>query len=122
MALKFLGRRGYAEIIERQIELTRYFASQIDELEDFETSSPVETAVSCFKFLPAKVREADGVTQDRVQQRLQQRIEQGGEAWLTTTVLHGRRALRVNINSFLTEKRHVDDLVELLVRESHAIK
>jgi aromatic-L-amino-acid decarboxylase len=72
--------------------------------------------------LPAKVREADGVTQDRVQQRLQQRIEQGGEAWLTTTVLHGRRALRVNINSFLTEKRHVDDLVELLVRESHAIK
>ena len=122
MALKFLGRRGYAEIIERQIELTHYFASRIDELEDFETSSPVETAVSCFKFLPAGVREAEGVTQDRVQQRLQQRIEQGGEAWLTTTVLHGRRALRVNINSFLTEKRHVDDLVELLVRESRAIK
>lgn len=118
MALKFLGRRGYAEIIERQIELTRYFASRVDELEGFETSSPVETAVSCFKFLPAGVHEADGVTQDRVQQRLQQRIEQGGEAWLTTTVLHGRRALRVNINSFLTEKRHVDDLLELLVRES----
>jgi len=43
-------------------------------------------------------------------------IERGGEAWLTTTVLHGRRALRVNINSFLTEQRHVDDLLELLQR------
>jgi hypothetical protein len=30
--------------------------------------------------------------------------------------LHGRRALRVNINSFLTERRHIDDLVELLKR------
>jgi aromatic-L-amino-acid decarboxylase len=32
-------------------------------------------------------------------------------------VLHGRRALRVNINSFLTERRHIDDLIELLKRE-----
>jgi hypothetical protein len=29
-------------------------------------------------------------------------------------VLHGRRAMRVNINSFLTEKHHIDGLVELL--------
>jgi aromatic-L-amino-acid/L-tryptophan decarboxylase len=117
MALKFLGRLGYAEIIERQIELTKYFASRIDELDDFQRVAPVETAVSCFKFLPASARDADGATQDRLQQQLQQRIERGGEAWLTTTVLRGRRALRVNINSFLTERRHIDDLVELLQRE-----
>ncbi len=53
---------------------------------------------------------------DRLQQRLQQIIERSGEAWLTTTVLHGRRAMRVNVNSFLTEKHHIDGLVELLVR------
>jgi hypothetical protein len=40
--------------------------------------------------------------------------------WLPTTVLHGRRALRVNINSFLTERRHIDDLLELLQRESQS--
>jgi aromatic-L-amino-acid decarboxylase len=40
---------------------------------------------------------------------------------LTTTVLHGRRALRVNINSFLTEKQHVDDLVELLRRSGRKL-
>jgi aromatic-L-amino-acid decarboxylase len=47
---------------------------------------------------------------------LQQTIERSGEAWLTTTVLHGRRALRVNINSFLTEQRHVDVLLDALQR------
>jgi aromatic-L-amino-acid decarboxylase len=49
---------------------------------------------------------------------LQQRVEQSREAWVSSTVLKGRRALRVNVNSFLTERRHIDDLVELLHRES----
>jgi aromatic-L-amino-acid decarboxylase len=58
----------------------------------------------------------DGIESDRLQQRLQQIIERSGEAWLTTTVLHGRRALRVNINSFLTEQQHVDVLLNALQR------
>lgn len=118
MAWKFLGRNGYAELIEKQIALTEYFAGKIDGLKDFERLGEVETAVCCFKFLPPPAREKDGGYQDRLQQRLQQLIERSGEAWITTTVLHGRRALRVNINSFLTESRHVDDLIALLKRQS----
>lgn len=118
MAWKFMGRLGYAEVIEKQIELTKHFAAALDKLKDFERLAEVETAVCCFKFLPAIAREWGGSEQDRLQQRLQQRIERSGEAWLTTTVLHGRRALRVNVNSFLTETRHIDDLLELLKRQS----
>ncbi|MEP6920025.1 MAG: aspartate aminotransferase family protein, partial [bacterium] len=121
MAWKFMGRSGYAKVIEQQIELTKYLAGRLDKLSDFRRLAEVETAVCCFKFLPDSHRNAVGLEQDRLQQRLQQRIERGGEAWLTTTVLHGRRALRVNINSFLTERRHVDDLLELLERESKAV-
>ena len=76
----------------------------------------VETAVCCFRFLPSSLAGIEATALDRLQQRLQQLVERSGEAWLTTTVLHGRRALRVNINSFLTERRHIDDLVELLKR------
>jgi len=118
MALKFMGRQGYAAVIERQIELTDYLASRLDELTDFKRVGPVETAVCCFRFLPENLpktlKAADTVRQDRLQQKLQQKIEGSGEAWITTTVLNGRRALRVNINSFLTERSHIDDLVELL--------
>ena len=119
--MKFMGREGYAEVIEHQIELTRYLASGIDQSNDFKRAGEVETAVCCFKYLPANAGEAKGVEQDRLQQELQQRIERGGEAWITTTVLNGRRALRVNINSFLTERRHIDDLVDLLVRMSKEV-
>ena len=118
MALKFIGRRGYAEILERQIDLTNYLATRLDQLRDFQRVGQVETAVCCFKFLPAEFKDVDGVAQDRLQQRLQQLIERSGEAWITTTVLNGRRVLRVNINSFLTRQRHIDDLLELLERTS----
>jgi glutamate/tyrosine decarboxylase-like PLP-dependent enzyme len=118
MALKFMGTRGYARIIERQIELTQYLARRLDELQDFERVGGIETAVCCFRFLPEEVRAQDAAKQDALQQKLQQHIERSREAWVSTTVLKGRRALRVNVNSFLTERRHIDDLVELVRRES----
>ena len=121
MALKFMGRSGYAAVVERQIELTDYLAERIASLDDFERLSPVETAVCCFRLSPPGFANLDGAEQDRLQQQLQQKIERGGEAWLTTTVLNGRRVLRVNINSFLTERRHIDDLLDLLVRTSREL-
>ena len=99
MAIKFMGREGYARTVERHIDLTQYFASRIDALQDFERVGEVETAVCCFRH------------RSNSEQQLQQAIEREGEVWLTTTVLHGKRALRVNINSFLTEQHHVDHLV-----------
>ena len=122
MALKFMGRQGYAEVIEHQIELTKYLADRIDKLSDFERVGDVETAVVCFKFMPAAASSNDGPAQDRLQQQLQQKMERSGEAWITTTVLNGRRALRVNINSFLTRRHHVDDLINLLERMSKLVE
>jgi len=122
MCFKFMGKSGYAETTERQIGLTEYLGSRLDELSDFERTGEIETAVCCFRYLPAAVRSLPVAEQDRVQQELQQRVEKSGKAFFPSTVLHGRRALRVNINSYLTERRHVDDLIELLVQESDGIQ
>ncbi len=118
MCFKFMGKSGYSETVERHIELTNYLASRLDQLPDFQRVGEIETAVCCFRYLPEAVRAMSGEDQDRLQQALQQRIEKSGKAFFPSTVLHGRRALRVNINSYLTEQRHVDDLVELLQAES----
>ncbi len=121
MAMKFMGRAGYAEIIEHQIELTEYLALRLSQMSNFELVGEVETAVCCFKFRPPGITDLDGLEEDRLQQRLQQAIEQSGEAWITTTVVKGRRVLRVNVNSFLTRKRHIDDLLELVTRKSNEV-
>jgi aromatic-L-amino-acid decarboxylase len=120
-ALRHLGSRGYRHIIERQLALTRRLASALDALHDFEVVGAVQTAVCCTRFLPATVRSAPAQLQDEAQGALQRRIEAGGRAWLATTVLHGRRALRVNVNGLLTRPEHVDELVALLAREGRIV-
>jgi glutamate/tyrosine decarboxylase-like PLP-dependent enzyme len=121
MCFKFMGKNGYAETTERHIQLTEYLAERLDAISDFERVGEIETAVCCFRYLPPSVRALPPDEQDAVQQALQQRIEKSGKAFFPSTVLHGRRALRVNINSYLTERRHVDDLVELLRSEAESV-
>jgi glutamate/tyrosine decarboxylase-like PLP-dependent enzyme len=121
MCFKFMGKSGYSETVERHIELTKYLASRLDQLSDFQRVGEIETAVCCFRYLPQTVRAMSGAEQDRIQQELQQRVEKSGKAFFPSTILKGRRALRVNINSYLTERRHVDDLVELLQTEGEAL-
>src|SRR5262249_35199550 len=106
---------------ERHVELTEYLGSRLDELKDFERTGEIETAVCCFRYLPEAVRALPQVEQDRVQQALQQRVERSGKAFFPSTILHGRRALRVNINSYLTEQRHVEQLCDLLREESREV-
>ena len=116
MAIKYMGREGYAATVERHISLTKYLAERLDAMPEFRRVGEVETAVCCFQFQPESAEIMDGPERDGLQMRLQQMIERSGEAWLTTTVLNGRRTLRVNINSFLTQQRHIDDLLESLAR------
>src|SRR5205807_129879 len=103
------------------IELTEHLARRLDDLPDFKRVGEIETAVCCFRYLPEMVRTMSPEEQDNIQQALQQRIEKSGRAFFPSTILHSRRALRVNINSYLTEQRHVDDLVDLLVSEGEAL-
>ena len=117
MCFKLMGKRGYCETTDAHIELTKYFAMRLDGLPDFERVGEIETAVCCFRYLPPPIRNMSPAEQDTMQQALQQRIEKSGEAFFPSTILHGRRALRVNVNSYLTERRHIDSLIESLVRE-----
>jgi aromatic-L-amino-acid decarboxylase len=117
LALKHLGRRGYARIIERQVGLVKYLAQLIDDAPDFQRAGrQVETAVVCFRYLPDAARAWPAAAQDDLQQRVQQRVEQSHEAFFASTLLHGRRFLRVNVNSYLTERRHIEDLFGLIRR------
>jgi len=81
MAMKFMGRKGYAETVERQIELTKHLADRIDQLEEFERVSPVETAVCCFRFAPKAGSGMNETELDALQGQVQQVIERSGEAW-----------------------------------------
>ena len=81
MCFKFMGKRGYADAVERHIDLTKYLAGRLGELKDFELAGEIETAVCCFRFLPESLRTMTVAEQDRIQQELQQRVEKSGKAF-----------------------------------------
>ncbi|MEO3762204.1 hypothetical protein [Streptomyces sp. B8F3] len=103
--------------MERQLDLTRHLAAELAAADGFEPVGDVQTAVCCVRYLPAAVREAPAATRDAVQRALQQRVERGGRAWVATTELDGRRALRIDVDGFRTRREHVDELVALLRAE-----
>jgi aromatic-L-amino-acid decarboxylase len=118
-ALRTLGRSGYQEEIERQLRLTEYAVKRLRG-DDFEVLGDVQTAVCCVRYRPRSVRDPDAL--DALQLALQRRVERSGQAWLATTVVHGRRVLRININGLLTGEADVDALIALLRRESAALQ
>jgi aromatic-L-amino-acid decarboxylase len=47
---------------------------------------------------------------------VQREIERQGRHWISTTVVHGRRFLRANVNSYHTGETHIRELVAALLR------
>jgi glutamate/tyrosine decarboxylase-like PLP-dependent enzyme len=53
---------------------------------------------------------------DELNARLREDVIRSGEAWITSTVLKGRRVLRVTMINPATERRHVDAMLAALRR------
>lgn len=118
IALKHLGRRGYAAIIDRQVSLAQRLGRALGARDDFEVTNRVELALVCARYRPPGIDCPDAL--DAIQRAIQKRVEREGRAWVSTTELNGRRSLRVNIASFRTRADDIDALVEILADAGRA--
>ncbi|HET9482206.1 MAG TPA: pyridoxal-dependent decarboxylase [Candidatus Polarisedimenticolia bacterium] len=129
LSLRQYGRRGYAEAVDRQIALAEYLARKVEASEDLIPASPPSLGVFCFRYLPPSMRRPaagsmqDGAVPDepRAQRALdehhrtiQDALERRGRAWISTSMLAGRRVFRFCATSYLSRERHVDELLEEL--------
>jgi glutamate/tyrosine decarboxylase-like PLP-dependent enzyme len=96
-ALRSLGRRGVAEIVERTCAHARRFAEELTGLPGFELLNEVVLNQVLFRF------ESDDRTDEVVS-----RVQQSGEAWLGGTVWDGRRAIRISVSNWQTSDEDVE--------------
>ena len=98
-ALRSLGRRGVADLVERCCELARTMAAELDA----DSSLELLNDVAINQVLVA-VRDDDSgdATADAVA-----RIQDDGTCWLAGTMWHGRRAIRVSISNWRTTEDDV---------------
>ena len=111
LSLRQYGRRGYEESVNRQIALAEYLAAKVEAAPDLEAACRPSLGVFCFRHVPAPLRGNDEAL-DAHQMRIQPEVERRGRAWISTSVLGGRRVLRFCATSYLTRERHVDRMIE----------
>ncbi|MHC4590378.1 MAG: hypothetical protein ACYTAQ_13880 [Planctomycetota bacterium] len=68
----------------------------------------------CIRYDPGGIPEEEI---GRIHREVARRIEAGGRFWISTTVLKDRWWFRINPVNIRTRLEHMDELMQLLVRE-----
>jgi L-2,4-diaminobutyrate decarboxylase len=102
--LQLLGTAPIVSAMERVTDLTRYLHDLVAASSDFEAMHVPRFNIFCFRHR----------SNDATNAALRERLIRSGQAWITSTVLKGRRALRVTMINPRTQERHVDAMVTAL--------
>lgn len=99
-ALRSLGRRGIADLIERSCLLARRFADGIERVPGCEVLNEVAINQVLFRF-----------EDDETTNTVLARVQASGEAWMGGTSWEGRPAIRVSVSNWRTSPEDVDRTV-----------
>jgi glutamate/tyrosine decarboxylase-like PLP-dependent enzyme len=108
-ALRSLGRRGLAELVERTCACARRFAEGVVDLPGAELLNEVVLNQVLFRF------DSDQRTEDALR-----RVQESGDVWMSGTTWDGRRAIRVSVSNWQTEDEEIDLALESFRRAVQA--
>ena len=96
-ALRSLGRRGVAEMVERFCAHARRFATGLAQIEGVRVVNDVVFTQLCVSF-----------GTDEVTREVAARLLQEGTAWMTPSTWHGQAVLRISVSNWRTTDEDVD--------------
>jgi glutamate/tyrosine decarboxylase-like PLP-dependent enzyme len=108
-ALRHLGRRGVAELVDRCSDLARRFADRLAESPHVEVLNEVELNQALVRFTAA------GRDDDELTPAVIRRIQREGTCWLGGTTWKGRAAMRVSVINATTTAADVDRSVAAIL-------
>jgi L-2,4-diaminobutyrate decarboxylase len=116
VALLRYGADGIGELYDRLCDLTADLYGLIERHPSFETFHAPESNILCFRFVGDG--RSDDAALDLLNKELRERFNRSGVGWITTTVLNGRRVLRVTIMNPRTRAEHLQRLLDGLSAEA----
>ena len=99
-ALRSLGRRGLADLVDRCCDHATRFAAAIEQLPGCELLNDVVINQVLFRF-----------EDDETTLRVLDEVQRSGEAWMGGTTWNGRAAIRVSVSSWRTTDSDIDRTV-----------
>jgi glutamate/tyrosine decarboxylase-like PLP-dependent enzyme len=110
-SVQVLGVDWFRRLVDRSCRLTEWSQQLLERAGCFEILCPSQLSVVCFRFVLAGERPED---LDRLNLALVEALRQTGRAFLSSTRLHGRVALRFCFVNWRTTAADVEEVVGLL--------
>jgi L-2,4-diaminobutyrate decarboxylase len=119
VALQRHGAAGIGALYDRLCETARSLHAAIARRDDFEALHEPESNILCFRWVGDG--SLDGERLDARNLRLREELNRSGEGWITTTLLGGRRVLRVTAMNPRTTPRDVERVLDALAGRAAAL-
>lgn len=110
IALQRYGRMGLASIHDHLCATAHALWSALRARPDFEVPHEPDSNILCFRYVGDRRLDEPGL--DALNADIRERYNRSGHGWITTTVLGGRRVLRVTVMNPRTEAAHVLAMLE----------
>lgn len=102
-ALRTLGRRGIAEMVDRCCALARRMADRLTQGPGIEILNDVVLNQVLVRFVPGDGGDADALTAEVIR-----RVQEEGTCWASGTSWHGMRAMRISVSNWSTTEKDID--------------
>jgi glutamate/tyrosine decarboxylase-like PLP-dependent enzyme len=126
MTLRHYGVEGYRKLLRQGIRCAEHLDERVSASDDFERLHEPNLNIYSFRYAPTadqvaarfsmQDRERVNVRLDRLNQRIADEIQARGVAFIMTTRIHGRTALRMSICSHRTTLADIDAVFRALTR------
>jgi glutamate/tyrosine decarboxylase-like PLP-dependent enzyme len=110
-ALRSLGRRGIAELVERCCRLARRMAERLVRAESVQILNDVVLNQVLIRFTPP-----DGRDPDAFMTELTRNVQSDGVCWLSPTTWHGVSAMRISVSNWSTTEADIDASADAILR------
>ena len=117
LTLQVLGSELMGSAIERGFQLAKWAEEAVSKKQDWEIVSPAQMAMLNFRYAPSDLTEEQ---KDRVNERISARLNESGYAAMFTTVLNGKKVLR--LCAIHPETTREDILTTLSMLDKYALE
>jgi L-2,4-diaminobutyrate decarboxylase len=114
VVLQRLGRRGIAALHDHLCDLAVLVRDELLEHREFLVLHEPQSNILCFRYVGDGALSDDAL--DTLNREIRERYNRSGIGWITSTVLDGRRVLRVTMMNPRSTRAHIQAMIEGLIR------
>ena len=111
VSIKTYGIKRIKEMIQKDIDLARYLADQVEASSDFELSARSDLAIACFRYVGDLKSEDEIIS---INEKLIPALEEDGRVFITGTRLNGQWVIRACLINHRKNKATTDYLLDVI--------